>query len=103
MTTNPAREEPADRRVDARQHRDPRAVRSAIRSRGEAIRQHELDRALRRFRAAGECSPEQAAILEAMARDIVEGVLSTPAGVLESAPPEDRALQTTIELFDPAE
>jgi glutamyl-tRNA reductase len=103
MTSNSARNRPVGRRVDARQARDPGTVRSAIRSRGEAIRDDELERALRRFEAAGECSPEQRAIIESMATDIVDGILSTPAAVLESAPPEDPALQTTIELFDPSE
>jgi glutamyl-tRNA reductase len=78
-------------------------VQSAIRARGETIREKELNRALRRFEAAGECSPEQRAILESMARDIVEGVISTPSAVLESASARDHALQSTIELFDPSE
>jgi glutamyl-tRNA reductase len=81
--------------------RDPAAVASSIRSRGDAIRDDELERALRRFESAGECSPEQRAILESMASAIVEGVLATPRAVLEAAPPENPALQTTIELFDP--
>jgi glutamyl-tRNA reductase len=102
MTANPARSRSVDRRADGDQ-RDPGAVRSAIRTRGDAIREAELERALRRFEAAGECSPEQRAILESMARDIVEGILATPTAVLESAPLEDPALQTTIDLFDPSE
>jgi glutamyl-tRNA reductase len=101
MTSNPANSHRLDRPADADRYRDPAVVGSAIRARSDAIRDAELERALRRFRAAGECSPEQAAILDAMATAIVEGVLSTPAGVLESAPSEDPALQTTIELFDP--
>jgi glutamyl-tRNA reductase len=98
MTANPARSRPLD--PTEADHRDPEAVRSAIRGRGDAIREEELKRALRRFEAAGECSPEQRAILESMAKEIVEGILATPTAVLESAPRGDPALQTTIDLFD---
>jgi glutamyl-tRNA reductase len=100
MTSKPRTDRPIGR---SGAPRDPAAVASAIRSEGDAIRQTELERALRRFEAAGECSPEQRAILESMATAIVEGILATPVAVLKAAPPEDPALQTTIELFDPEE
>lgn len=81
---------------------DAAAVRTAIRTHGERIKQRELRQAMSRLDAEASLTPAQRRILREMASEIVDSVLASPEAAL--AETDDAAtLRTAVELFDPAE
>lgn len=81
---------------------DPPAVQEAIWRRGDRIRQQELQQAVSRLEAHGTLTPEQAEIVDEMARAITNGILSSPEAVLDDTAAYDaETIQTAVDLFDP--
>ena len=74
---------------------------ATIREEGERIKRHETEQLLRELGATEDSADERRAI-EALADAIVERLLAVPIASLRGATVDDRAIETAIELFDPA-
>lgn len=81
---------------------EPAAVRAAIHSHGERIKQRELREALHQLDATEELTEPQRRIVESMATAILDELLSTPDAVLARTD-DPETLRTVIELFDPTD
>jgi hypothetical protein len=80
---------------------DPsKAAIAAIREEGERIKRHETEQLLRELDA--ENSADERRAIEELADAIVERLLAVPIASLRGATVDDRAIETAIELFDPA-
>lgn len=80
---------------------DSAAVRAAINTHGERIKQREVQQALQKLDANGELTEAQREIVEEMATVMLDELLSTPDAVLAAAD-DPETLRTVVELFDPS-
>jgi glutamyl-tRNA reductase len=81
---------------------DPEEIKKTIRRRAAEIKGEELRTATNQLRSQGHLSDAQERILEEMATNILDELLSAPESMLEDAEELDRATQIAIiELFDP--
>lgn len=83
---------------------DATTATQAIATQATKIKQEELQYAYNRLASDTSVSPSEKAVLDAMATAIVEDIIAAPIGVLENtAAYDDKAVETAVELFDPAE
>lgn len=99
-TDGTAVDDTSSSRIGSDSEVDPAAVRAAIHTHGERIKQQELQQALRKLDANGDLTDAQRRVVDEMATAILDDLLSTPDAVLAAAD-DSETLRTVIELFDP--